>query len=339
MGLRGLLIIFLFVFLGSDVNAQTFWRRDTICKNTQINYSFILRKGTTPPSLWEWSMPGGNPSSKTSPTDSTTGFFSYPDSGTYTITVKMSFPDGSDSSFYAILTVFDPAPPANSLGNDTTYCGNFSRVLNAGNTGSSYVWSTGANTQQITVTQPGTYSVQISNRCYSGTFSIVLNRTAAPRVDLGPDGFVCNDAPRTLNAGNDGVTYLWSTGETSNTIEVNSAGTYSVLVTNNGGCTATDELILRDSCPPDLFIPNAFTPNADRINDSLKPYINGIASYTFTIYDRWGELLFTTQDVLQPWDGNFNGAPCPTGIYAWTISALDNNGNRIHKNGTFLLYR
>lgn len=317
-----------------------YWRSDTFCLNTSIRYIFTITQNGQPPQSWAWSMPGATPDTFYSTTSDSSTYFSFTKGGYYKVVLTVKLADGTDTSVYADVLALDPAPPSNSLGSDTTYCGDFTRVLDAGNAGSEFLWSTGATTQTINVNTPGTYTVEITNKCYSGTFSITLNQQPAPSVDLGPDGFVCAEAPKTLIAGtNSSYTYQWSTGATTPNIEVNSADTFWVIVRNANGCWTRDEIVLRDSCPPDLYVPTAFTPNGDGLNDVLTPYTNGIRTIEFWVYDRWGELLFYTDKIGEGWNGDFRDEPCQIDQYIWYLRAYDSNYGLIIDKGIVVLYR
>jgi gliding motility-associated-like protein len=120
------------------------------------------------------------------------------------------------------------------LGQDTAYCGSFSRVLSTGISGT--VWSTGAKSAQITVHSPGTYTAQARNICGSTTDSIAIQEKPIPVVNLGEDTTVCTGSIIMLNAGNSGATYQWGDNATTQTLKVTEPGTYTVSVTLNG-CT------------------------------------------------------------------------------------------------------
>ncbi|MBX5438851.1 MAG: gliding motility-associated C-terminal domain-containing protein, partial [Thermoflavifilum sp.] len=138
-----------------------------------------------------------------------------------------------------------PLPIVN-LGNDTAICQGESLTLNAGNVGSTYLWSTGQNGQTITVNTAGTYWVKVTdaNGC-SASDTLQLQIHPLPIVNLGNDTAICQGESLTLNAGNVGSTYLWSTGQTSSSITVNTAGSYWVKVTDANGCSASDTLQLQ----------------------------------------------------------------------------------------------
>lgn len=334
-----LLLLFCGSLLISKLNAQTdgSWPNDTVCLNETRSYSFNMTD-PPPPQWWAWSMPGANPDTFYSTTSDQSPYFAFPEAGHYKLTLTVMLPDGTISILYAYVLALDPNPPANTLGNDSLYCGVFSRLLDAGNPGSNYLWNTGARTQTIQVNAAGTYTVDVSNACYSGSFDITLTQISAPPLDLGPDGFMCNEVPKTLIAGNTAYTYLWNSGETTPDITVSSAGTYAVTKTDANGCSANDEITLKDSCPPDLFVPTAFSPNNDGHNDVIAPYTNGIRSVEWLVYDRWGELVFSTHQVGEAWDGKFGGEPCMDGLYIWYLKAYDMNYKMIIQKGTFLLF-
>jgi gliding motility-associated-like protein len=115
--------------------------------------------------------------------------------------------------------------------------------------------------------------------------------------------------------------------------------TYTVTATNDAGCRDEDSVIIKLNAPNDIFVPTAFTPNGDGKNDTFKPYIG--RSFTlldFTVYDRWGEKIFTTKKE-NGWDGKINGQPQNSGIYVWILKANDEHGSIINKKGIVALIR
>lgn len=155
------------------------------------------------------------------------------------------------------LNVVSCAGLAVSLGNDTTICGSGSLTLNAANAGASYLWSNGATTQTISPSIGGNYSVTvtIANGCAKSD-TIAVAFSALPTVALGPDAPICSGGSKTLNAGNPGNTYLWSTGATTQTISVTTPGTYWAKVTNIYGCWSTDTIVLTTGTLPTVSLGN-----------------------------------------------------------------------------------
>jgi gliding motility-associated-like protein len=115
--------------------------------------------------------------------------------------------------------------------------------------------------------------------------------------------------------------------------------TYKVVVTTDAGCRDEDSVSIKLRAPNDIFVPSAFTPNGDGKNDTFEPYMG--RSFTlldFSIYDRWGEKIFTTKKY-NVWDGKINGHSQNSGIYIWMLKANDEHGNVINKKGTVALIR
>ncbi|MBW8048910.1 MAG: PKD domain-containing protein [Cytophagales bacterium] len=141
----------------------------------------------------------------------------------------------------SILVTIDPLPVVN-LGNDTSICQGSALSLDAGNPGGSYNWSTTDSTQIISVSTADTFWVDVTdgNGCTTRD-SIVVTINPVPIVDLGPDTTQCGGSV-TLDAGNPGDTYNWSTTDSTQTIAVSATGTYWVDVTNAFGCTTRDSI-------------------------------------------------------------------------------------------------
>jgi PKD repeat protein len=162
--------------------------------------------------------------------------------GSYSASVTT--PGGCTAVDTLVVTNF-PSPGV-SLGPDHVECGPF--TLDAGPGGLVYIWNTGAGTQTINANAAGSYAVTITNSfgCQrSDTVNITMS--APPTVSLGPDQLLCNGVSITLNAGNPGMTYLWSNGQTSQSITVNNPGDYLAFVTNAQGCTGVDSIHLGSS--------------------------------------------------------------------------------------------
>jgi hypothetical protein len=160
--------------------------------------------------------------------------------------------DSNDPNFICIgdretstVTVTDY--PQIDLGNDTSYCVQPGHIayLNARNPGADYLWDNNYNGQVRTVTASGTYSVTVTNShgCQnSDTITIVFK--PSPVVDLGNDTFICSNSGITLDAGPDGISYMWSTGEATREITTRTAGTFKVNVIGNNGCATSDSMTI-----------------------------------------------------------------------------------------------
>jgi gliding motility-associated-like protein len=149
--------------------------------------------------------------------------------------------------------------------------------------------------------------------------------------------------------GSAGATITWyplnstipTTGYTVNAFP-DKPTTYTAVATN-GACIARLQVRVdayENGCiEKDLFIPNTFTPNGDGQNDVL--YVRGIKveDITFSVYNRWGELVYETKDKTKGWDGYYKGKPAEQGVYGWMVSAKCITGDNAFKKGNVTLIR
>jgi gliding motility-associated-like protein len=148
-----------------------------------------------------------------------------------------------------------------------------------------------------------------------------------------------------------GISYLWSPSEglSSTTIynPIATLGsnrdtiTYFVKATTAFGCYAiAKKKITVYKTGPEIFVPSAFTPNGDGRNDIIKPIPVGIFSMDFfRVYNRWGQLLFSTSEINKGWDGTLNGTQQQSGTYIYMVQGKDYIGNTIFRKGTIVLIR
>lgn len=149
-------------------------------------------------------------------------------------------------SFTDDITVSYEGIPMPNLGNDTTLCLGEIITLNASTNPTGIIsWNTGAGDPVITVSNAGTYSVTVTSAAGCvGSDAVTINYSSV-NIDLGGDTLdLINANPLTLDAGNAGGTYLWNTGETTQSITVDTSGTYDVTVTDMFGCTATSSVVI-----------------------------------------------------------------------------------------------
>src|SRR5690606_24146499 len=160
--------------------------------------------------------------------------------GTYTVAVSNGLCESYDT-----VQVLDAPVPTPALTPNVAICDGDAATLNAGNPGATYLWSDNSTGQSLTVDQAGTYTVTITNN-YNCSIedSAVVVVNPLPVVELGNDTFVCANTILTFDAGNPGASYLWNTGATTQQISVDQMGVYSVIVTNEYNCSASDEIMV-----------------------------------------------------------------------------------------------
>ena len=116
---------------------------------------------------------------------------------------------------------------------------------------------------------------------------------------------------------------------------------YKVIVTDEAGCSDSAYVNVKVfKTKPQVFVPTAFTPNGDGHNDVIRPIAVGIKQIDyFRIYNRWGQLVFSTTTNEQGWDGTINGVPQGTNTYVWIVHAVDYTGKAFFRKGTVTLIR
>ncbi len=189
----------------------------------------------------------------------------------------------------------------------------------------SYLWSTGDTTSSIDVSKSGVYFLNVADDCgeFNLSDTIVVSELKSTPVLLGSDIGICeNDSIEVTANSCDSCTYLWNTGDTTNYIFINIAGNYKLSFLFTNGCITSDSIVaFQSKCECDIYLPNAFTPNADNKNDFFKPfYFCDLQEYEFTIHNRWGQTIFTSVNSETAWNGKYNNIDVPAGVYAYTLA-------------------
>ena len=209
-----------------------------------------------------------------------------------------------------------------NLGNNTTLCQGESLTLDATNSNATYLWQDNSTNPTFTVTQQGSYWVEVTNNCGTTTDTINVSYNPLPTVSLSNDT-LCQGETLTLDATTSNATYLWHDNSNSPTYNVSQQGTYWVQITVNN-CSTTDTILIdQEECEVIFELPNVFTPNNDGVNDFFVPIISkGIVSMNIMIYNRWGNKIYETNNLYIEW----NGQDVSDGTYFWIVYYSDKNG-------------
>lgn len=222
----------IFYITGSDISLGN---DTTICQGNSVTLTPIAGGGAS----YLWSTGATSPSITVNTTN------------TYWVTVSIAGCTGSDS----VNVIVNPIPVVD-LGNDTSACdGQSITIQPAGTTENhSYLWNTGSTNSSISVTISGTYTVDVTVDGCTAADTINVNFKPIPTVELGSDKIFCAGGTATLTATEPaGTTYSWSNGDTTSSITVSSAGTYSLTVTDNG-CSAGDNINLVQIGIPTIYL-------------------------------------------------------------------------------------
>ena len=276
-------------------------------------------------------------------------------SNTYQVTARI----GGCSATGNIVVTTVPYPLVNA-GADFSICNNTVAQLNGITNASSWKWSPANLVSNANILNPVSYPPRTTNYILTvfdtrgcpkpsrDTFSV----TVLPKMKVfaGNDTAVIANQPLQLNA-TGGINYDWtpstylSAADIANPVAVFPFATtgirYKLFAYNPQGCKDSANITINVfKTPPIIYVPSAFTPNDDGTNDRLRPLAVGIKNIEdFSIYNRWGQLLFSTKINGAGWDGKINGLAQSSGTFVWTVKAIDYTGKVYFQKGTFTLLR
>jgi gliding motility-associated-like protein len=205
----------------------------------------------------------------------------------------------------------------------------------------------------IQANQSGIYSLRVTDTvdCQAdASIDVLVYPTPVPEF-AGQDTIITEE-PVEINAGANYATYLWNTGESTQWITASYDGWYGVIIESQQGCMGEDSVYVLFFIPPEppepivenFYIPNSFSPDGDGLNDEFKAISNSdkVSSFRMYIFNRWGALVFESNDISLGWDGKYKGKPAPQGVYAYkieySIGASGQEESRL-KSGTVMLVR
>ncbi len=210
------------------------------------------------------------------------------------------------------------------LGANSTICPGDSAVFTAG--GYDAIWNDGFQGTAFVTFQEGTVTAQVSNGPCLTTDQVVVTLLPLPVADLGPDQSICLGEDILLDGSHPYNTdYLWSDGSQSPWLAEPAIqeGTFIYAIGVSNACgQATDQVtIVVEDCDPAFYTPNAFTPDNDGINDAWRPEVRNVTEYELLIFNRWGDMVFSTNDPQQYWTGNDKGGEhfVPDGVYLFLL--------------------
>lgn len=205
---------------------------------------------------------------------------------------------------------------------------------------------------------PGTYTIRLTasnpgtcNLTHDTTFTITVYNDPIPGFTTAPDPPLPN-TPTVFNnlSSVDAVRFKWVFGDGDSVLtnsrapishQYNATGTFTACLTayNIVGCDSTVCLPVRAIIDPLVDVPNAFTPLSNDENSVVLVRGFGIGKMTFTIWNRWGQKVFETNNRFQGWDGKVKGVVQPMDVYAYTLMVEFTDGTKASKKGDLTLIR
>jgi gliding motility-associated-like protein len=263
---------------------------------------FLVLDAYRPNATYLWQDNSNNPT------------FNVTQQGTYWTEVTLNNCNASDT----ILVNYNPLPLVN-LGNDTILCSGESFILNATTPNVTYLWQNNSTTPTFTVTQQGSYWVQVSDSCGSTIDTIIVNYNPIPTIDLGNDTTLCEGEILVLDETTSNATYLWQDNSTNTTFNVTIQGTYWTEVTTNN-CRTVDTILVNYAPLPTIYLGNdttvcqgeALTLNATTPNVTYL-WQNNSTTPTFTVTQQgsyWVQVSDSCGSTIDTIIVNYN--PIPT---------------------------
>ena len=230
---------------------------------------------------------------------------------------------GLACSFTDSILITRTEVPVFSLGNDTFVCQNQTLELIPSIDVSSLqrIWDNNSTNETRLVNTAGVYSLVLSNGFCSFTDSVEVGLKKMPIIELPEDTVFCKGDTLLLNAFHPNLdAALWQNTDETFEYAVFNPGIYSVTTQHVCGDTTYLVNAIEEFCYCELYVPTAFSPNDDNLNEAFLPSFCELEQYKLEIFNRWGAKVFESSDITKGWNGVFNGKPVPNGSYMWIIT-------------------
>ncbi|MEQ8705437.1 MAG: gliding motility-associated C-terminal domain-containing protein [Phaeodactylibacter sp.] len=203
-----------------------------------------------------------------------------------------------------------------------------------------YTWSNGSVGDSVSLTGGGTYHITVTNGCGEFDTVFMVDSLTFPALEIQGDSPLCPGGTVQLEAATAPENEIaWSNGSTAALSTFTEPGIYTVTVTNTCGM-ATDSVDLQPiGCENCYYVPNAFSPNEDGVNDRFMPIgLCPVENYQLQVFSRWGELLYSSDQPGQGWDGQFGSEPMNPGAFIWQLT-YEQAGQKQVQSGMIHLLR
>jgi len=256
-------------------------------------------------------------------------------SGKYWVRVGQNGCTATDSVNLVVLP-FNPTV----LKPDTAICMGQSYLLNPGGNFISVLWNTGDTSKTLRINNAGTFwvhTVDVNNCPGADTVRIALK--PAINVNLARDTNLCSGPSIVLHATFPGASYQWQDGSKDSLFTVTQPGIYWVRISHDS-CAVIDSSNVH-YCEGGVYFPNAFAPGSTVGNNYFRPLGPSLSDFSLSIFDRWGQQIFVTDNRETGWDGTSKGRLCPPGVYVYvaTYELASSPGTTLKAHGTVTLVR
>lgn len=323
------------------------FRMDDGCEGSTISPINSSQISTGTINGFHWNFGNGTSASQSQPA------IVYNSSGNFQVKLAVSSSNGCISDTFSTTVRISPLPLA-QFSNSAACLGNNIQFIDESRipsgTINSYSWNFGDGTTKQTkdpthiFRQEGVYPVSLTVLSAEGCedrFNKTL-QIKSIKAFAGNDTIAIKGQPIQLR-GSGGSQYQWTPPLYLNNPNIQTPvaildndQTYTLKVTSSEGCIALDEINIKVVKEPGIYVPNAFAPNGK--NRFFRPILVGVKElYYFNIYNRWGQLVFSTNEIGKGWDGRINGVLQGAGTYVWSLKVKNHIGVVIQQNGNIIL--
>lgn len=239
--------------------------------------------------------------------------------------------------------IFVPPLISSFLGDDTLTCQK-SLLLNASVPGGNYLWQNGSTASTLLADSSGLYWAEVTDSYGCKKRDSITIRFSDLYLNIFHDTTILSHQSLLLAAETNG-TVSWKPNDQLSCLSCKNSlaspleTTIFYLVSEKESCSIIDSVKVTIEKDTHLYIPSAFTPNNDGKNDQFKAVANRITDYKMQLFNRWGQLIFQSDNLSDGWNGNFKGHRQPMGVYVYVLSYKDAGGKMHKQKGTFMLLR
>ncbi len=310
--------------------------RDTFCLGACVEMHPL---GNNTAESWEWKVSGASDSIWSREKDPEC--LSFNRGGRYTITQTIRFEgciyEATKQVFISDAFIHYDIP-------DIYLCPGADTIIRLPSGLSEIHWEDGSQARTRHFDRAGNFSIEAVNEADCPVRdSFEVYEIHSPDITIIPgDTLICEEDALTLRAFpyEEGTVYHWSTGASDDSISIQEEGIYSVTATNVCGTDTASAQISVKACKVRVYIPNIFSPNKDGINDSFEVFLHNAEFVSLVIFDRWGNLVYSSSENSEPWMGAHGNILYPAGVYVYKLLYRDVfTGSIITRSGDITLIR